>query len=348
LDTFTVEKALHLKSEKIQIYLRIFIVLSVVTTFYLINPKYLEIKLGSFVSTLDFFIFVVSSNILYHLYLFKYPYQYQVARIMLVSIFDITATVYVMYLVGPISAYYTVLLLWYIIGYGLRFGRQVAYLAHVSVVITWVVLIHTSAFWIANQAFAYSWLITFILLPIYYFKLVHTLKAHLLSLQKDIKIQLFRATHDSLTKLPNRASFEEKILDLTKNNKIFALFFIDLDGFKAINDKYGHDIGDKVLIEFTQKLKKTNMYTARLGGDEFVSILECENKGRIREEASYVMRVINSKFSYNDIYFSSSIGIAIFPDDAQDAYNLKKKSDQAMYEAKLRGKNTFVFFDEID
>lgn len=166
------------------------------------------------------------------------------------------------------------------------------------------------------------------------------------------------ANHDSLTNLPNRRMFhnllEDSIESARLNNQLLAVLFVDLDGFKAINDKYGHDKGDIVLLTTAKRLLSTLRScdtVSRMGGDEFVLILE--NLKEIEE-----IRLISSRLITNvgipieldesgtKATVTSSIGISIFNNDGITAEELISNADKAMYIAKKNGKNQFVFYSD--
>ncbi|HEY8606842.1 MAG TPA: diguanylate cyclase [Noviherbaspirillum sp.] len=164
----------------------------------------------------------------------------------------------------------------------------------------------------------------------------------------------FLAHYDGLTSLPNRFLFRE-YLDLALRNakrhgNKFALFFLDLDRFKEINDSLGHDAGDQVLREVARRLRGALRHTdkiARMGGDEFYVLIEELSDGRyasdvarkLLHEASRPVRV-----GTQECVLSASIGIGVFPDDGEDAATLLKNADAAMYRAKELGKNGFQFY----
>jgi len=344
----SLKKLAHLKSEKIQIFLRIFLITSVVVTLYLFNSSYLLLRVNEYITILDIFLAVIALNILYYLFIFQYPFLLQSVRIGVIAVLDVVSSVYIMYLVGDVSEYYTVLLLWYMLGYGLRYGKEVAYIVYVSILLSWYLLITHSPFWIENASSAYSWFIAYAILPLYYFHIVNSLKEDLLSLEKNLEKNRHFATHDTLTNLPNRHSFEKKLLESTENLKQFALLFIDLDEFKNVNDKFGHHIGDKVLQAFSKKILSAENYTARLGGDEFVAIIEYDSLEALEHKVKALVKTINMKCDFKEITLSGSVGVSLFPYDAKNIYDLKKKSDVAMYEAKKRGKNRSVFYKNMD
>jgi diguanylate cyclase (GGDEF)-like protein len=347
LNGISIEKVAHLASEEIQIFLRIFLIVCVLLTLILLDSNYLNIEGIFHITVLEIFIAVLCMNVLYYIFLKYYPYQFQTLRIAIVAVLDVVASAYIMYLVGEISLYYTVLFLWYMIGYGLRYGKDIAYITYATILVSWVVLIHTSEFWINNSSFAYSWFITYAVLPLYYLQIVNKLKLNLLELHKDIETSHYQASHDHLTNLPNRVSFEKKLNDLQKEKKKFALLFIDLDKFKSINDEHGHHIGDKVLKQFAKKMDQIFPYTARLGGDEFIAIVDYEDEKNLKKYLEQVLKNISIRCQENGQLLSASIGISLFPKDSQNMHILKKKADKAMYEAKKRGKNTYVLYGKM-
>jgi diguanylate cyclase (GGDEF)-like protein len=159
------------------------------------------------------------------------------------------------------------------------------------------------------------------------------------------------ALHDALTGLPNRYLFEDRLrkeLDrANRNREMFAVFFLDLDGFKAVNDTHGHRVGDHLLKEVSSKLqgevRKTDT-VARLGGDEFVilysDITSVEDCQMIAQNVLDAVGRI-SEVDKNPITLGTSIGISIYPADATSPGDLITRADEAMYQAKHRGKNQF-------
>ena len=162
------------------------------------------------------------------------------------------------------------------------------------------------------------------------------------------------AHHDQLTGLPNRALFFDRLkqsIQLAKRNgQREAVMFLDLDGFKRVNDTLGHDAGDLLLQEVAHRLQRilrSSDTVARVGGDEFTFVLnnieEDENAGMI---AKKIIAVLSEPFGLNgqQCQVGGSIGISIFPDDGHDFEALLKQADEAMYRAKQRGKNTYQFY----
>jgi len=170
----------------------------------------------------------------------------------------------------------------------------------------------------------------------------------------------FQANHDFLTGLKNRyyfINFLQGMMGSLQNSKTWSyLLLIDLDHFKTINDSLGHDIGDRLLQEVSQRIseqKQADSLLARLGGDEFVVVgLEYDNKEQCRAEAESLAQTILLilKESYtvelHNLYISASIGVSLINGENNDANRLIKEADIAMYEAKEAGRDGVIVFDE--
>ena len=162
------------------------------------------------------------------------------------------------------------------------------------------------------------------------------------------------ARYDSLTGLPNRSFFLDT-LDRTlsragRQHTRSALVFLDLDGFKAVNDGFGHAAGDSVLQTMAERLRagtRTSDLVARIGGDEFTVLVQ--NLAR-PDDAALVARGLLDRLARpcradkHDVTLSASAGISVYPDDGTDADTLLRNADLAMYRAKQEGKNTYRFF----
>lgn len=333
----------YLKNEKIQIFIRFTFIIIVVISIYF----YKEQLPYSFSYIMFAPIAVFIYNIFY-LFVVRYlPYFLQKQRIVLSVLMDITLTVYVMYLVDSLAAYYSGALLWFSVAYGMRYTKTIAYTAYVTVIFSWIVLIATSSFWMQNSSFAIGWLLAYIVLPLYYFRLVDKLRRHLQIVQHYAQESEHKALHDGLTGISNRALFEEELKKYMLQGDKFALFFVDLDAFKEINDHYGHDVGDKVLIEASKRLQNIIANTYRLGGDEFVCIKHYENENELRNIAKNLMFNLSMPCKDSKVVLSGSIGIARFPEDAETEFDIKKRADLAMYAAKQAGKSRYCFYTEV-
>jgi len=171
--------------------------------------------------------------------------------------------------------------------------------------------------------------------------------------QAEIRIRHY-AQHDALTDLPNRMQFRERMEAAearVAEGEAFALLFIDLDHFKAVNDFYGHAIGDRVLKQVSERLLaacRSADIVARIGGDEFAVLQSA--LGSPEDAAALAERIVGalaSPFSVNghEITIGASIGIALAPDDGRTAETLMKNADLAAYRAKADGRGVFHFFE---
>lgn len=180
-------------------------------------------------------------------------------------------------------------------------------------------------------------------------------QAHDISLRKerDERIQI-QANYDTLTGLPNRSLFLDRLnqgmIRSEREDKKLALMFIDLDGFKYVNDTLGHHVGDLLLKKAAKRLTdcmRSSDTVARLGGDEFTIIMpSLDDPARISLAAQRILDALAKPFQLNDeeAIVSGSIGITVFPDDATDANDLLRNADAAMYRAKDQGKATFHYY----
>ncbi|MBI1424314.1 MAG: EAL domain-containing protein [Gammaproteobacteria bacterium] len=165
-----------------------------------------------------------------------------------------------------------------------------------------------------------------------------------------------QANFDSLTGLPNRHMFhdrmEQEIRKAHRAGLPLALMFIDLDGFKEVNDTLGHSVGDILLNEAAQRLiecVRESDTVARLGGDEFTIILgELADLGGVERIAQAILQKLAAPFQLGieTVYISASIGITLYPNDATGIEELLKNADQAMYAAKNQGRNRFSYFTQ--
>ncbi|MBL8381102.1 MAG: GGDEF domain-containing protein [Burkholderiales bacterium] len=174
-------------------------------------------------------------------------------------------------------------------------------------------------------------------------------------LRREAEARLtYAATHDALTGLRNRLSFntelERAIVRAKRNGWRLGLMFVDLDGFKQVNDRLGHQAGDTLLIDIAKRLKnslRSSDTLARMGGDEFVILLEqTGTDGEIADIAHKLLSVIKAPYPAlaGEAPVAASFGVAIYPVDAQDQQTLLAHADAAMYRAKQSRENRVVFY----
>lgn len=164
------------------------------------------------------------------------------------------------------------------------------------------------------------------------------------TLVQENRKRWYLAHHDPATGLPNRRYLEESLAEslaqARQKRTMFALLFIDVDDFKDVNDQFGHDVGDELLVRFSHALQHTvgpEDMVARFGGDEFVILLKSiENRNDALAVAASVYNLCSSPLVVGDkiVTFSVSVGVSVFPDDGKDAATLLRHADQAMYRAK--------------
>ena len=163
------------------------------------------------------------------------------------------------------------------------------------------------------------------------------------------------ARHDPMTHLPNRSLFTEHLrhnLGRARRRGLqTALLFIDLDGFKPVNDQHGHEVGDHLLQAVATRLAaitRSEDLVARIGGDEFTLVLagETEIRDQAAIVASKIIQALNAPFAVNnlELHIGASIGISLYPFDAEDDETLLRHADQAMYRAKQQGRNRYAFY----
>ncbi len=162
------------------------------------------------------------------------------------------------------------------------------------------------------------------------------------------------ALYDSLTRLPNRALLRDRLADAvraaaSRNQQQFAVLFMDLDGFKSVNDAYGHSAGDQLLVEVASRIRscvQRGDTVARLGGDEFVVVMLACTPDDVARFAKQLIDVVSQPCAVmgHEVQVSASIGIAIYPNDGVTGEQILTNADTAMYRAKEQGRNGYCFF----
>ena len=175
--------------------------------------------------------------------------------------------------------------------------------------------------------------------------------------KKQVSELIWRqANYDYLTELPNRRLFLDRLNEEVKKSRRsgngFALLFIDLDRFKEVNDLFGHQFGDRLLTEASKRIVsclRESDTVARFGGDEFIAMLsEVKDANQIGKVAQAVIDALNNPFKIEQeiAFLSGSIGIVVYPHDADDADKLLSSADQALVAAKSEGRNRFSYFTQ--
>lgn len=172
--------------------------------------------------------------------------------------------------------------------------------------------------------------------------------------KRQEEIIRFQAHHDALTNLPNRTLFGDRLSHalrkITRTEGKLSVFYLDLDGFKTINDSLGHIVGDKLLVQVAKRLSdvlRDDDTVGRMGGDEFTILLEdVLGHAHVVRLAERVIEVFRTPFVLDgqELYITTSIGVAVYPGDGQTEELLLRNADIAMYKAKDQGRNNYHFF----
>lgn len=258
---------------------------------------------------------------------------------------DIVSISIGIYLLDAIGTLLTPIYLVVLIGNGLRYGVAMMLKGLLVSTLCIALLIVFNTHWYSNIYLGLSLVVSMAFVTFIVHKILQRLKRYHSQLKNALREVSFLAYHDSLTKLPNRHSFEETLGKWLRQKQPFYLMFIDLDGFKRVNDTYGHERGDAVLVEVAERLKKhldTHAFIARISGDEFVVMVSKQHiSANVLELLLLALRDHYTTLSIDSV--SASIGIACFPDDSSEERLLLRYADEAMYDAKRSGKNCYKF-----
>jgi diguanylate cyclase (GGDEF)-like protein len=255
-----------------------------------------------------------------------------------------------MYLMEDKGILLFALYLWVTIGNGLRYGLRYLYTAMIISIACFAFVLSNSGYWKEQWGFSVGLLIALVALPIYFSSLLKQLNDQNKELKKLYEQMAKHAIYDSLTNLPNRKHFDdhlaETIASSERDRKTFAILYLDLDGFKTINDALGHGMGDKIIEHTARRLEKCvrkGDFVARVGGDEFTILLRDITSFDVARVAEKTIEALAEPFTIaaNDLRVTTSIGVATYPHDGADANALIQNADSAMYDAKRSGKNRY-------
>lgn len=205
-----------------------------------------------------------------------------------------------------------------------------------------------------NQQEQKLWLIGYFMVALI---LILILVAVVRYYSKQHSLHLEESLTDPLTGLGNRRKLNEQIplfiAKAQRKNGSFGLLFLDLDGFKNVNDSLGHKEGDKLLQKISANMKtslRQDDLIARVGGDEFVVIVPSATASNLRRIANSLLETCTTSVKYmsSEITVSASIGISCYPDDSKNPSELLEFADKAMYQAKINGKSGIAFYIDID
>jgi diguanylate cyclase (GGDEF)-like protein len=265
-------------------------------------------------------------------------------------VFDFGMMSYFMYVMEDNGILFFPVYLWVTIGNGLRYGARYLYTAMAMGIIGFTIVFLNSAYWMQQWGFSMGLLIGLVALPLYFSILLKQLNNQHDELKKLYEQMARHATHDSLTNLPNRKHFLDQLADAItsarQDKRSFTVLYLDLDGFKAINDDLGHAVGDKLIENTARRLEKCirkGDMVARVGGDEFIVLLQDIETFDVSRVAEKIIKSLSEPFTLSDqtLSVTTSVGVATYPEDGEDIGTLIHSADSAMYEAKRNGKNGY-------
>lgn len=337
------------RTERAQAVARVVITSLVLAYILLIGWRHLDPHVWRQAS-LFLAIYLVFSVLLY-LAIRRWP-QPSVARRGFVITSDLSITSWAVHVLGEFGAFLYPLYLWVVVGNGLRFGVPYLFFALGVAVVGFALMIAYTPYWQEHTALAIGLLFGMILLPLFYAALLRELDSTNRELARQVEETAHAATHDALTGLANRYLLRDRLqhdIELARRHGTrVAVLFIDLDGFKEVNDTLGHNGGDALLRLAAQRIEKASRRedtVARYGGDEFVVVLnDLADEREAEVAAARFLDTFAEPIPWAGVNrkITASIGISVFPYDGDDIETLLQRADKAMYMAKEGGGNHFV------
>lgn len=270
---------------------------------------------------------------------------------------DNIATSFGIYSGGNLGLAFYPFYLWIIVGNGIRFGLKYLYFAMFVALPCFAYIVLFGDVWNEAYAIGIGLLAGIGVLPLFYAMLLRQIHALNDKLTHELEKSEYAAKHDALTRLANREYFyslmNEHINRPLCSDARFAVILLDLDGFKTVNDTFGHHSGDSLLLNvaarLNNELRKGDM-AARLGGDEFAIFMPglTDREGCVQRILQRLLTTVTevSRDLGGGLQISASIGICFYPEHGDTPELLIKKADVAMYEAKRSGKNRYVLFSQ--
>ncbi len=332
---------IYIGEEVRQAYTRLMFLVPALASYYFFSSRLnadfglLESLLGGFAFAAFFHLFAIQ----------RFPQKNFMLRKVVIIAVDMVVVGAFFYYMEEFGILYSPMFLWIVIGNGMRFGPKYFYIAAAVALSVLASVFLLSDYWHTNWQTVAALSIAIILLPFYYLTLLNRIKYKNDALECLLRSTQHESRHDSLTGLPNRHYLESELERSIECKEPFALLFIDLDGFKKINDTYGHERGDTILREAALRLQEVTAegdMAARLGGDEFVVIVKRPDKATALSHS--IITLLSQPYRENGtaVSISASIGISYYPEDAEDSFFLKKYADIAMYRVKTNGKNNVL------
>ncbi len=307
------------------------------------NPDHLKLK----ILFMGFLIY----SFFHYILIIRFPNTTVVLRRLVLIIFDLAVLTAMIFYLGNHGIYLFSFYLLIVMDVGVSFGFVYFYFSVILTLSSWAVLLLYSPYWLEHYSIVGTFAISTFLIPFVYLKQMRKMHQQQDSLNETLLTTSHDANYDALTGLANRKLYDKYMKNLLKEREFFALLFIDLNKFKVINDTYGHDVGDEVLIEVARRLTASideDDMLARLGGDEFVIITK-RKKVFLPKFIEKLEQTTIGRHQIDNVsvLIELSIGISLFPDDSKTEIFLRKYADEAMYIAKKAEGKYHIFYEDI-
>ena len=325
-----------------QLYIRIVTIIFFAPFLVYLNSV---LRIDTIQLNLMYVVYIAFTSI-HYLFIKTYPEKFIDIRRYIISSIDIVGTTILIDYLGYYGFVFNLFYLWIILGNLLRFGEKHLIYTIIFTELCLIMIYIFNPYWKAYPDLILYTMISVIFIPLFVYILIKQLIKENRELSKLLQLVEMKSKIDSLTKIHNRLSFEIEIKRYMSKSIPFALLFIDIDGFKSVNDNYGHDMGDEILKEIADRIRKStdkSDFVARLGGDEFV-VMSLKSRDDVLKLAERLCKNLSQPYGANNHIdnLSASIGISYFPEDTTDEFMLKRYADIAMYAVKQSGKHGFV------
>lgn len=293
-------------------------------------------------------------SIVHYIAIRRFP-RTQPWRIYSMIILDHAIVSMATYAFGTAGAVFYPFYFWVTVGNGLRYGVGYLHGAAAISIVLFLIATRMSSEWQQQPQLIFGLATGMVLMPAFFLSLLRQLGRTNAELRQEILEKEHIATHDSITGLPNRVLLEDRldyaIANTARLGREIAVFHIDIDSFKTVNDTYGHAFGDELLIQVARRLRDCQRSfdtLARIGGDEFVVFLQGNHQ--MTQAASFADRMAEYASGHYhhkgvDVFLSISIGVAQYPNDGMDTATLLRNAETAMYRAKREGGSRYCFYD---
>lgn len=347
------DRSSHLSSEFAQSLTRSVVTLACLFTLQIVVFFHGLDKLQQTALNFVFLYFVFS--LFYCYFVYKFPQRFQLRRYFIVLMDNLLIS-YCVYSFGIAGAAFYPLYLWVSIENGFRFGANFLHYSSAVSVLSFTLAVILSDPWMQQLEIAIGLSMGMLIMPLFFLILLKQLNDTNSQLQNKMDEAEYLATHDSLTGLPNRLYLEQRFskaikLAQKKGHEI-AIFFIDINAFKNINDTLGHDTGDQFIQQFATRLSyclRSTDTLARLGADSFMMLLESKQPDSYASQvANRIIEQAAGRYDLNgyEIYSTFSAGIAVFPHHGKSVEALIKNADTALHYAKTNNKPAYRFYDK--